>query len=133
MSAEPDYLPADALAEEEPKYLRRQKPLEIKRRKFGKKAWKTYARVAAWSVAGVALAGTCYAMGNFLLSSRHMALLQRDQHHRLCSAAFRHVPKPALAGAIGRHDIVRREVSLQRPLDRACIQTRLESVSLRRT
>ena len=28
---------------------------------------------------GVALAGTCYAWGDFLLSSRHMALLQRDQ------------------------------------------------------
>ena len=74
-----DAYPQEVLADEEPKYLRRQKPLEIKRRKFGKKAWKTYARVAAWSVAGVALAGTCYAMGNFLFSSRHMALLQRDQ------------------------------------------------------
>ena len=30
MSAEPDYLPADALAEDEPKYLRRQKPVEIR-------------------------------------------------------------------------------------------------------
>jgi cell division protein FtsQ len=74
-----DAYPQEVLADEEPKYLRRQKPLEIKRRKFGKKAWKTYARVAVWSVAGVALAGTCYAMGNFLFSSRHMSLLGRDQ------------------------------------------------------
>jgi cell division protein FtsQ len=74
-----DAYPQEVLADEEPKYLRRQKPLEIKRRKFGKKAWKTYARVAVWSVAGVALAGTCYAMGNFLFSSQHMALLRADQ------------------------------------------------------
>jgi cell division protein FtsQ len=74
-----DAYPQEVLADEEPKYLRRQKPLEIKRRKFGKKAWKTYARVAVWGVAGVALAGSCYAMGNFLFSSRHMSLLGRDQ------------------------------------------------------
>jgi hypothetical protein len=36
MSAEPDYLPADALAEDEPKYLRRQKPVEIRKRKFSR-------------------------------------------------------------------------------------------------
>ena len=45
MSAEPDYLPADALAEEEPKYLRRQKPVEIRKRKFNRKSWPLYRRV----------------------------------------------------------------------------------------
>ena len=35
-----DAYPQEILADEEPKYLRRQKPLEIKRRKFGRKAWK---------------------------------------------------------------------------------------------
>jgi hypothetical protein len=39
-----DAYPQEVLADEEPKYLRRQRPLEIKRRKFGKKAWKTYLR-----------------------------------------------------------------------------------------
>ncbi|MGH9864603.1 MAG: hypothetical protein ACRD4H_04240, partial [Candidatus Acidiferrales bacterium] len=38
--------PQESLAEEEPRYLRRQRPVEIKRRKFGKKAWKTYFRVS---------------------------------------------------------------------------------------
>ena len=47
MSAEPDYLPADALAEEEPKYLRRQKPVEIRKRKFSRKTWPLYRRVLA--------------------------------------------------------------------------------------
>ena len=35
-------IPQEALADEEPKYLRRQKPVEIKRRKFGRKAWTMY-------------------------------------------------------------------------------------------
>jgi cell division protein FtsQ len=78
-AANADAYPQEVLADEEPKYLRRQKPLEIKRRKFGKKAWKTYARVVVWSAAGVALAGTCYAAGHYLYTSKQMALLRPEQ------------------------------------------------------
>jgi cell division protein FtsQ len=78
-AANADAYPQEVLADEEPKYLRRQKPLEIKRRKFGKKAWKTYARVAVRSMAGVALAGTGYVVGHFLLVSKEMALLRPEQ------------------------------------------------------
>src|SRR5271156_1238186 len=74
-----DAYPQEALADEEPKYLRRQKPLEIKRRKFGRKAWKTYMRVAAWSAVGLAGAWIVYASGHFLLASREMALVHSDQ------------------------------------------------------
>ena len=49
-----DVYPQEVLADEEPKYLRRQKPLEIKRRKFGRRAWKTYLQVSAWAVVGLA-------------------------------------------------------------------------------
>ena len=52
-----DAYPQELLADEEPKYLRRQKPLEIKRRKFGRKAWKTYLRVTFG--VGVVIAGAC--------------------------------------------------------------------------
>ena len=74
-----DAYPQEVLAEEEPKYLRRQKPLEIKRRKFGKKAWKTYLRVAFWSVIALAAAATSYALGHYLLASPEMALIHSDQ------------------------------------------------------
>jgi cell division protein FtsQ len=74
-----DAFPQEVLADEEPKYLRRQKPLEIKRRKFGRKAWKTYARVALWTGAGVAAAGVAYAIADFLLTSPEMALMHSDQ------------------------------------------------------
>src|SRR3984885_9483397 len=74
-----DAYPQEVLADEEPKYLRRQKPLEIKRRKFGKKAWKTYLRVGFWSVIALAAAATSYALGHYLLVSPEMALIHSDQ------------------------------------------------------
>jgi cell division protein FtsQ len=74
-----DAYPQEVLADEEPKYLRRQKPLEIKRRKFGKKAWKTYLRVAFWSVVALAAAAASYALGHYLLASPEMALIHSDQ------------------------------------------------------
>ena len=67
------------LADDEPKYLRRQKPVEIKRRKFGRSAWRTYLRVAMWAVAGLAGAAGAYFCGRFLLTSPQMALLHPDQ------------------------------------------------------
>ena len=74
-----DAYPQEVLADEEPKYLRRQKPLEIKRRKFGKKAWKGYARVTVWAGAGLAAAGFAYMVGHFLIASPEMALIHPDQ------------------------------------------------------
>jgi cell division protein FtsQ len=74
-----DAYPQEVLADEEPKYLRRQKPLEIKRRKFGKKAWKTYLRVTFWCVIALAAAATSYALGHYLLVSPEMALVHSDQ------------------------------------------------------
>ena len=67
------------MADEEPKYLRRQKPVEIKRRKFSRQAWKTYLRVTMWTAVGLAGAGAAYQCGRFLLTSPEMALLHPDQ------------------------------------------------------
>ena len=66
--------PQESLAEEEPRYLRRQKPVEIRRRKFGKKAWMTYFRVALAVLAAALAGGAIFAAGNFLLTSPRMAL-----------------------------------------------------------
>jgi cell division protein FtsQ len=71
--------PQELLADEEPKYLRRQKPLEIKRRKFGRKAWKTYLRVTFGVGLGIAGACLAYAFGHFLLASQQMALVHPEQ------------------------------------------------------
>lgn len=74
-----DAYPQEILADEEPRYLRRQRPLEIKRRKFGRRAWKTYLRVALWVAAGLAGAWLSFVVGHFLLTSPAMALLHPEQ------------------------------------------------------
>jgi cell division protein FtsQ len=52
MTAGPELYPPEALADDEPRYLRRQKPLEIRRRKFGRKSWPAYRR---WTLIGVGI------------------------------------------------------------------------------
>lgn len=76
---EAEAYPQEALTEEEPRYLRRQKPVEIKRRKFGKKAWKGYFRVAAIVLFLGGCAGAVFAAGDFLLTSPAMALVNPSQ------------------------------------------------------
>jgi cell division protein FtsQ len=71
--------PQEVLADEEPKYLRRQKPLEIKRRKFGRKAWRTYLQATMWAAVGLAGAWIAYDFGHFLLASPEMALIHPEQ------------------------------------------------------
>ena len=71
--------PQEILADEEPKYLRRQKPVEIKRRKFGRKAWVTYLRIGVWSVFGLGVISLCAILARFLLYSPETALAHPDQ------------------------------------------------------
>ncbi|HEY6443845.1 MAG TPA: FtsQ-type POTRA domain-containing protein [Candidatus Acidoferrales bacterium] len=71
--------PPQIMVDEEPRYLRRQKPLEIKRRKFGRKAWKTYLQVTMWAAVGVAGAWSAYDFSHFLLTSPETALIHPEQ------------------------------------------------------
>ncbi len=79
MSAEPDYLPADALAEDEPKYLRRQKPVEIRKRKFSRKAWPLYRRVLVGGIAALSVGFALYEAAGYLLYSPGVLLQSADQ------------------------------------------------------
>jgi cell division protein FtsQ len=79
MSAEPDYLPADALAEDEPKYLRRQKPVEIRKRKFGRKAWPLYRRILVGGIAALCVGFALYEAASYLLYSPGVVLLSAEQ------------------------------------------------------
>lgn len=92
--------PQEVLADEEPKYLRRQKPLEIKRRKFGKKAWKTYLRVVFGTAAAAGGVGIAYMAGHFLLASQEMALIHPEQ----IQVAQNHYVSPASVREIFRVD-----------------------------
>ena len=79
MSAEPDYLPADALAEDEPKYLRRQKPVEIRKRKFNRKAWPLYRRILVGAITSLGAGFALYQASNYLLYSPGVQLRSADQ------------------------------------------------------
>jgi cell division protein FtsQ len=76
-AAEP-YRP-ELLADEEPRYLRRQKPLEIRRKKFAGRSWLFYRRVLVWTIAGAAMVTTGIAAGRFLMYSPQVLLLKPDQ------------------------------------------------------
>lgn len=74
-----DLFPQEVLADEEPKYLRRQKPLEIKRRKFGRRAWTTYFKVVAWGAVAIAGGWVVYTVGSFLITAPQLALIHPEQ------------------------------------------------------
>lgn len=76
-AAEP-YRP-EMLAEEEPRYLRRQKPLEIRRKKFGGRGWTFYRRVLVWTLSSAAGVTFAVVAGRFLLYSPQVLLLKPDQ------------------------------------------------------
>ena len=66
-------------ADDEPRYLRRQKPVEIRRKKFGGKSWSFYRRLFVWTLVGIVLAALAVVAGRFLLYSPQLLLLKPDQ------------------------------------------------------
>jgi cell division protein FtsQ len=77
-AAEADSYRPEMMADDEPRYLRRQKPVEIRRKKFSGRGWPFYRRVLVLSFAGVAgVTAAAYGM-QFLLYSPVM-LLKPDQ------------------------------------------------------
>jgi len=78
-AAESNAYRPELIADDEPRYLRRQKPVEIRRKKFSGRGWPFYRRlliVGFTGVAGVTVA--VYGM-QFLLYSPSMLLLKPDQ------------------------------------------------------
>ena len=69
----------ELLGDDEPRYLRRQKPVEIRRRKFGARGWTFYRRLLMYSVVGVAGVAAGVQIGHFLLYAPQMLLLKPEQ------------------------------------------------------
>ena len=88
-----DPRPPEVLVEDEPRYLRRQKPLEIKRRKFGKQAWRLYLRVALGILVGAGGIFVVYQTVHFLLYSPRFQLAGLEQ---IEVAGIQHVPRAAV-------------------------------------
>jgi cell division protein FtsQ len=78
-AADPDSYRPELIADDEPRYLRRQKPVEIRRKKFSGRGWPFYRRLLVLSFVGVAgVTAASYGM-RFLLYSPTMLLLKPDQ------------------------------------------------------
>ena len=78
-AAEADSYRPELIADDEPRYLRRQKPVEIRRKKFTGRGWPFYRRVLVVSIAGVVGMTAAYYGAQFLLYSPSMLLLKPDQ------------------------------------------------------
>src|SRR5579862_9800712 len=79
MATDIETLPHELPADEEPRYLRRQKPVEIRRRKFGKRAWPTYRRALAFGAVVIAGGWLIYTVATFFLSSPYVRLSDSAQ------------------------------------------------------
>ena len=69
----------DLLHEDEPRYLRRQKPVEIRRKKFGGKSASFYRRAFVFGVVAIGLLSAAGIATDFLYHSPQVALLKPDQ------------------------------------------------------
>lgn len=78
-NAEAEAYRPELIADEEPKYLRRQKPVEIRRKKFSGKSWPFYRKVFVWSFAGIGFVTAGVIGVRFLLYAPQMILRNQDQ------------------------------------------------------
>ena len=78
-SAEQEAYRPELVSEDEPRYLRRQKPVEIRRKKFSGKTWPFYRRVLVWTIAGAAVITMSTYAVRYLLYSPQMLLVKPEQ------------------------------------------------------
>jgi len=69
----------ELLGDDEPRYLRRQKPVEIRRKKFAGRSWPFYRRVLFLGVVGIASVSATIVAGRFLLYGPQMLLVKPEQ------------------------------------------------------
>ena len=79
MAGESEIYQQEALADAERRYLRRQKPVEIRRRRFGRSGWPAVRRWIAISVGAVCAVAGIYFSARFLLFSPAVKLAAYDQ------------------------------------------------------
>jgi cell division protein FtsQ len=69
----------ELISDDEPRYLRRQKPVEIRRKKFSGRSWPFYRRILFIGAVGVAGVSAAWAAGRFLLYGEQMLLIKPEQ------------------------------------------------------
>jgi cell division protein FtsQ len=98
-ATDPDAIPQEVLADEEPRYLRRQKPVEVRRRKFGKTTWPAYRRILLAGAIFLVGSFVLYEVGDFFLFSPRLALQNLDQVE---VAGSRYVPRQTVVEKFSR-------------------------------
>jgi cell division protein FtsQ len=78
-AAEADAYRPELIAEDEPRYLRRQKPVEIRHKKFSGRGWPFYRRLLLLALATIVGVTAAVYGTRFLLYSPSMLLLKPDQ------------------------------------------------------
>jgi len=78
-AAEAETYRPELVTDEEPRYLRRQKPLEIRRKKFGGRNWPLYRRLVGYGMLGIVGFAAVWVGVDFLLHSPKMLLLNDTQ------------------------------------------------------
>jgi cell division protein FtsQ len=78
-AADADTYRPEPIAEDEPRYLRRQKPVEIRRKKFSGRGWPFYRRLLILSFAAFICLATAVYGTRFLMYSPGMLLIKPDQ------------------------------------------------------
>ena len=69
----------ELIADDEPRYLRRQRPVEIRRKKLSGRGWTFYRRILVFAAAGAAVTVAAFYGTRFLLYSPSMLLLKPEQ------------------------------------------------------
>lgn len=78
-AAESETYRPELATDDEPRYLRRQKPVEIRRKKFGTKNWMFYRRVSLWALLAGTVIAVCFFAADFALHSQQVLLKKTDQ------------------------------------------------------
>ena len=78
-AAEADSYRPELLPDDEPRYLRRQRPVEIRRKKFSGRTWSFYRRILVISVVGAMGVTAGVFVGRFFLYSPQVLLLKPEQ------------------------------------------------------
>src|SRR5260370_7773485 len=69
----------ELLGDDEPRYLRRRKAVEIRRKEVSGRRWAFYRRVFFYGVVGIAGISAAWTAGRFLLYGQPMLLIRPDQ------------------------------------------------------
>lgn len=78
-AAEAERYRPELITDDEPRYLRRQKPVEIRRKKFGSKGWEFYRRIMFWTVFTAAFVAASAFAYQFATTSPALLLKKPEQ------------------------------------------------------